>query len=154
MPESRFGISLAPISSRADFETRQTQSPKELLTGDGLYILGLTSLLYICRVYRVPEDVRLSAQTLAVLQSLLRTPLEWRYGYDLSQETALKSGTLYPILIRLTERGWLESRWYQPDEQTKPRHMYRLTKGGLRAALSAVRSRSRSALLRPAHQES
>lgn len=102
----------------------------------------------------MPDEVRLSTQTLDVLAALLRTPTEWRYGYDLSRETTLKSGTLYPILIRLSERGWLESRWHQPNDQTKPRHIYRLTAGGRRAAIATVSGARRAARLRPVHQES
>ena len=84
------------------------------------------------------ESVRLSAQTMLLLSVLLEGHGEWSYGYDLSQRTKLKSGTLYPILIRLTERGWLETRWELGGDQGKPRHMYRLTAGGRRRALASV----------------
>ncbi|HEY5026939.1 MAG TPA: PadR family transcriptional regulator, partial [Candidatus Angelobacter sp.] len=75
----------------------------------------------------MPDDIRISPQTLAILSALLSTAADWRYGYDLSRETGLKSGTLYPILMRLAERGWLETRWEHADENGKPRHIYRLT---------------------------
>jgi PadR family transcriptional regulator, regulatory protein PadR len=88
------------------------------------------------------DGIRRSPQTLLVLNALLLTPSEWRYGYDLSRETELKSGTLYPILVRLTERKWLEARWEQADGDGKPRHMYRLTSEGRRAARSLVASAS------------
>jgi DNA-binding LacI/PurR family transcriptional regulator len=45
-----------------------------------------------------------------VLQSLLETPTSWKHGYELSQLTDLKSGTLYPLLMRLSEQGFLEAR--------------------------------------------
>src|SRR5436309_1613293 len=48
-----------------------------------------------------PSDIRVSPQTLSVLEALLEEPAAWRYGYDLSRETGLKSGTLYPVLMRL-----------------------------------------------------
>ncbi len=62
----------------------------------------------------------------------MQRPRAWHYGYDLSRVTELKSGTLYPILMRLCERGALESKW-QPAalEGRPPRHMYRLTAAGL-----------------------
>jgi PadR family transcriptional regulator, regulatory protein PadR len=41
-------------------------------------------------------------------------PARWRYGYDLATEMNLKSGSLYPILVRLADRGWLETSW-EPD---------------------------------------
>jgi DNA-binding PadR family transcriptional regulator len=38
-------------------------------------------------------------------------PARWRYGYDLATEVNLKSGSLYPILVRLADRGLLETSW-------------------------------------------
>jgi DNA-binding PadR family transcriptional regulator len=87
----------------------------------------------------VVEDVRVSRQTLKVLQQLVSAASVWRYGYDLSRETGLQSGTLYPILVRLAERKWLETRWALPKENGKPRHMYRLTGEGRRMARAALR---------------
>lgn len=84
------------------------------------------------------KRVRLSRQTVAVLVALLTEPRAWRYGYDLSRETSLKSGTLYPILLRLTENGWLETRWEESEPGRPPRHMYRLTTRGLQPARSFV----------------
>ena len=52
-----------------------------------------------------------SAQTLRVLASLESDPVTWRHGYLLARETGLRSGTLYPILIRLAERGLVEACW-------------------------------------------
>ena len=45
-----------------------------------------------------------SQQTRSVLAALLAEPSGWRHGYDIARETGLKSGTLYPILIRLAEQ--------------------------------------------------
>lgn len=81
------------------------------------------------------HNLRMSDQTTLLMKSFLAQPRDWRYGYDLSRETALKSGTLYPILMRLNKRGWLETRWTEPEAPGRPpRHMYRLTTDGLRAA--------------------
>ena len=57
---------------------------------------------------RVPNT---SPQTLLVLGLLLADNSDWCFGYDISRRTALKSGTLYPILVRLAEQGWLETTW-------------------------------------------
>ena len=46
-----------------------------------------------------------SAQTLLVLAALCGEPSRWCHGYALARQTGLKSGTLYPILIRLADRG-------------------------------------------------
>jgi DNA-binding PadR family transcriptional regulator len=81
---------------------------------------------------------RLSQPTKTLLEELLAAPRSWRHGYDLSRATGLKSGTLYPLLIRLNEAGFLESRW-EPSEQEgrPPRHAYRLTPNGVAWAKEA-----------------
>jgi PadR family transcriptional regulator PadR len=95
------------------------------------------------------EDVRLSPQTLILLCALLEAPSDWQYGYDLSRRTELKSGTLYPILMRLAERKWLETKWGFEDGGGKPRHMYRLTSDGRRRARAAERECGPLRLLKP-----
>jgi PadR family transcriptional regulator PadR len=74
---------------------------------------------------------KFSEQTLALLAVLIEQPRKWRHGYDLSRDTGLRSGTLYPILIRLCDRGLLESKWEAPSEPGRPpRHIYKLTVSG------------------------
>ena len=92
--------------------------------------------------------IRFSPQTLRLLESFLQRPTDWRYGYDLSRETGLKSGTLYPILMRLGDPGVLETRWEMSEEGKPPRHMYRLTKDGVALAREKLRDRSRAPLAR------
>jgi PadR family transcriptional regulator, regulatory protein PadR len=100
-----------------------------------------------------------SPQTLAVLMALCAQPRSWRHGYDVARETGLKSGTLYPIFIRLADRGLLEARWEETEPNGRPkRHLYRLTSDGLarsKQALSLVPAtgktkRAASAHLKPA----
>ena len=92
----------------------------------------------------MPRPPAVSRQTLAVLEQLLQGSEEWSYGYDLSRSTGLRSGTLYPILIRLTERGWLEARWAEPERVGRPpRHLYRLTAEGELAAAAAGTTEAR-----------
>lgn len=84
-----------------------------------------------------------SAQTLAVLAALAAQPSDWRHGYDLARETGLKSGTLYPILVRLADRGFLQARWEEDPPQGRPaRHLYRLTASGVELAASAPAPKS------------
>jgi PadR family transcriptional regulator PadR len=73
--------------------------------------------------------LRISPQTLALLEALLQKPTSWHHGYALSQQTNLASGTLYPILMRLEKLRWLETSWEQPGTAAgrPPRHLYRLT---------------------------
>jgi DNA-binding PadR family transcriptional regulator len=76
-----------------------------------------------------------SRQTRALLAALLDRSQTWRHGYDLAKETGLKSGTLYPLLIRLSEHDLLESRWQEAERPgLPPRHVYRLTASGLALA--------------------
>jgi DNA-binding PadR family transcriptional regulator len=78
---------------------------------------------------------RPSAQTLAVLRAFAAEPAAWRYGYELGQEVGLKAGSLYPILMRLSDRELLESSWESdPPAGRPPRHLYRLTAAGARHA--------------------
>jgi len=91
---------------------------------------------HLCRFIEImPRHREFSAQTLYVMTALCARPGEWHHGYDVSRETGLKSGTLYPILIRLAERGLLESCWEEDQPVGRPkRHLYRLTSGGLARA--------------------
>jgi PadR family transcriptional regulator PadR len=54
--------------------------------------------------------LRISPQTVLVLTEFLQTPSDWKYGYDINRNTGLKSGTLYPILMRLADRALVETR--------------------------------------------
>jgi DNA-binding PadR family transcriptional regulator len=88
---------------------------------------------------------KLSPQTLSVLNTLANRPSDWLYGLELSKFTGLKSGSLYPILIRLSDRGLLESRWLEPSEQGRPpRHAYRISAAGLKALAEVERNRNAS----------
>jgi DNA-binding PadR family transcriptional regulator len=76
-----------------------------------------------------------SPQLRGLVAALLLRPDEWRHGYDLSKETGLKSGTLYPQLMRLEAQGWLETRWDDPAAPGRPaRHLYRLQQDRIGAA--------------------
>lgn len=73
-----------------------------------------------------------SPQTRAVLAALLQQPREWRHGYEISAETGLKSGTLYPLLMRLEAQKLLEAEWRDSAHPGRPpRHVYRLTPDGV-----------------------
>jgi len=88
---------------------------------------------------------KLSPQTLSVMEALANRPSDWLYGLELSKLTGLKSGSLYPILIRLSDRGLLESRWLEPFERGRPpRHAYRISAAGLKALGATECSQHRS----------
>jgi PadR family transcriptional regulator, regulatory protein PadR len=78
---------------------------------------------------------RPSTQTVRVLGALATDPAVWRYGYELGADVGLRSGSLYPILVRLADRGLLDAMWESdPPYGRPPRHLYRLTTQGLEAA--------------------
>jgi PadR family transcriptional regulator PadR len=94
---------------------------------------------------------RISPETLMVLERFLDRPSDWRYGYELSQLTGLKSGTLYPILMRLEKHSLLEATWVTTEEGVPPRHTYRLTPNGLQLARTKVaEARPRALVRKPA----
>lgn len=83
---------------------------------------------------------RPSAQTVAVLLALADDPTSWRYGYELCQQVGLKAGSMYPILMRLADRGLLETTWETDVPSGRPpRHLYRLTGTGLDVASAVAR---------------
>lgn len=80
-----------------------------------------------------------SPQTRSVLAAFAADPAEWSHGYLLAKETGLRSGTLYPILIRLADQRLIEARWEDEQPAGRPRrHLYRLTSDGLLAARAAL----------------
>lgn len=87
-----------------------------------------------------------SGQTIDLLQAMLSSPGEWRYGYDLSKQLGLRSGTLYPLLMRLADRGLLEAEWRPGARDGLPaRHAYRLTGAGIAFARAAIASTDKPA---------
>ena len=87
----------------------------------------------------MPRSRKPSSQALRLFEALLSRPGEWRYGYELTKEIGLKSGTLYPLLMRLTDEGLLESEWHPPARPNlPPRHGYRLTSRGIAFASDAT----------------
>jgi PadR family transcriptional regulator PadR len=88
-----------------------------------------------------------SPQTRQLLAVMLRKPRSWHYGYEISKDTRLSSGTLYPLLIRLSDQGLLESHWQEPEREGKPpRHAYRLTPEGLAFARTVEELRKPSVI--------
>jgi PadR family transcriptional regulator, regulatory protein PadR len=76
-----------------------------------------------------------------LLAALLERRPRWCHGYELMKGTGLLSGTLYPLLIRMTEQGLVKAEWREPAQPGRPaRHVYRLTDAGVEfARASAVR---------------
>lgn len=85
------------------------------------------------------RERRPSKQMLKLLDALSTRPQEWRHGYDIIKETGLLSGTLYPLLMRMTDQGLVEAEWREPAQPGRPpRHAYRLTAQGLALAFASA----------------
>jgi PadR family transcriptional regulator PadR len=82
---------------------------------------------------RAPCVVPLRAAFLNGLAIFVNNPSEQFSGIDICQKTGMKSGTVYPLLIKMEENGWLESEWkdIDPRQEGRPkRHFYKITRGG------------------------
>jgi PadR family transcriptional regulator PadR len=93
---------------------------------------------------------RPSQQTIAVLDALAAKASDWSHGYDLCRALGLKAGTVYPILIRLAERGYVETAWEQDVPQGRPpRHLYRLSATGAEHVRELGRAEAKHSSRRP-----
>jgi PadR family transcriptional regulator, regulatory protein PadR len=61
------------------------------------------------------SDLRITVQVARVLGVLAADPDAEHYGLELMQACGLASGTLYPILARLADAGWVRKRWEDID---------------------------------------
>lgn len=106
----------------------------------------------LCRLATMGKqdrDVRMSLQTLKVLEAFLDNPADQLSGAEVHQRCRIASGTLYPILLRLEAAGWFVSRWesIDPSSAGRPRRrLYRLTPTGLRRAGEVFASFNRGVL--------
>jgi len=84
--------------------------------------------------------MRMTPATLRVLEALLEEPGGEHWGYRLQRCAGLRSGSLYPILGRLEQSGWITGNWEQVAEHEgrPPRRYYRLTGLGEREARAAL----------------
>jgi PadR family transcriptional regulator, regulatory protein PadR len=91
------------------------------------------------------EIPRMTTQTLRVLGAFTSSQPDELSGAEIARRTNLKSGTLYPILFRLEEAEWLESKWEEgnPSELGRPRRrLYKITGHGIKSARAAFRELS------------
>jgi DNA-binding PadR family transcriptional regulator len=87
---------------------------------------------------------KMTLTTVSVLKAVAQGH---RYGFSIMDATGLSSGTVYPILGRLEEGGWVRSRWEDQQiahsEKRPPRRYYEITAAGstrLEAALQRIRA--------------
>lgn len=87
------------------------------------------------------HEPRLSGPALKLLKLMLEEPTKKRSGAEISRETKIGSGTLYPLLMRFERAGWLTSEWesVDPREAGRPRRrFYRLSASGYPKAHAAI----------------
>lgn len=102
-------------------------------------------------------EPRMTLATRAVLSAFLAGPADEHYGLQIAEAADLPGGTIYPILIRLEQCGWLVSRWedIDPQEEGRPRRrFYRLSERGAQSASTALakaRGRKRRGAVAPHH---
>jgi len=88
------------------------------------------------------RELKKGSAELLILSLLEARP---RHGYEVSKLIDSRSGgrlrfhiaSLYPLLYRLEERGWVEGRWVEKPGERR-RRFYRLTRDG-RRVLAAQR---------------
>jgi DNA-binding PadR family transcriptional regulator len=80
----------------------------------------------------------------AVLHVLL-DPSAQHFGFQIAKATSLPTGSVYPILVRLQQAGWLEREWedIDPTVERRPRRcFYRLTPKGRQRAQEVLAERA------------
>lgn len=84
---------------------------------------------------------RLGYATVAVLRAIGGGA---PYGLDIMERTGLASGTVYPTLTRLEQRGYVSGHWESEAaarrEGRPRRRYYRVTSAGQAALADALRS--------------
>jgi hypothetical protein len=112
---SKSGIGAHPATSAAD--AGHAGNPKTT---------ALTNLEPYVDFSTMAKDVRLTTQTISVLRAVMTHRASGASGAVIAKETGLASGSLYPILKRLEDAGWLSSEWEKgdPSELGRPRRRF------------------------------
>jgi PadR family transcriptional regulator, regulatory protein PadR len=95
-------------------------------------------------------QLRLTWAILKVLKVLLDDPASKHYGLEIGKAAGLPSGSIYPLLMRLEQAGWLESEWEKVDPKAagRPRRrMYQLTGQGMEVGRQALEEAQRDLAL-------
>jgi len=90
--------------------------------------------------------VRTTYSLVLVAATLMAEADRHHWGYELSRQSGVRSGVMYPILTRMLQEGWLEDGWEAQTGTSRakrpPRRYYRLTLEG-KAALSQLLNSAR-----------
>jgi PadR family transcriptional regulator PadR len=102
------------------------------------------------------DDLDITPKMARVLKIFLEDPIQPRYGFEIMRLTGLASGSLYPMLARLEQAGWLTKGRENIDPHTEgrpPRLHYTITGAAVTAArlqLAALSDQYRPPVSMPA----
>ncbi|MFC7900157.1 PadR family transcriptional regulator [Streptomyces griseoincarnatus] len=83
---------------------------------------------------------RKTKTTVAVVRALFTLPESERHGFGIALASKCRAGTVYKILDRLMEEGWLTFRWEpNANEKNPPRKVFSFTEKGGREASAFLR---------------
>lgn len=72
------------------------------------------------------------------------------WGYELSKQSGVRSGVMYPILNRMLHERWLSDGWEDGcDHKRPPRRYYQLTESGKLTLGALIAEAQREARFRP-----
>jgi PadR family transcriptional regulator, regulatory protein PadR len=83
------------------------------------------------------DDLDITPKMAKVLKIFLEDPAQPRYGFEVMRLTGLASGSLYPMLARLEQAGWLTKGKENIDPRAEgrpPRLHYTITGTAVTAA--------------------
>jgi DNA-binding PadR family transcriptional regulator len=83
------------------------------------------------------RDLDITPKMAKVLKTFLEDPHQPRYGFEIMRLTGLASGSLYPMLARLEQAGWLTRSKENIDPHTEgrpPRLHYTITGAAVTSA--------------------
>lgn len=118
-------------------EDRFDAAPARRVRATSDHMSNSTHALSVCQPDGMP--IRLTRTTLDVLGVLLTSSKDDpAWGLKICEETGLGSGTVYPILDRLTENGWITAKQETDPHPGRPaRRYYELTDAGRTSAREA-----------------
>jgi PadR family transcriptional regulator, regulatory protein PadR len=100
--------------------------------------------------HKVMRDLDITPKMATVLKVFLEDPDQPRYGFELMKLTGLASGSLYPMLARLEEAGWLTKGKEDVDPRAagRPARMH-YTITGAAASVACIQLAELSERYRP-----
>lgn len=97
------------------------------------------------------QKLFLTRTSRAVIAALARSPDAELWGKQICRDADLPSGTVYPMLERLADLGWVAHRWESGDDPQRtaspPRRFWRLTDDGRNHAAAVLASTEKRPVL-------